>query len=374
MAFLMVSVPAWRKKQSEQQSLRRQLKVLDPSTVQIKPYTNFQDQATMLKLGQKPLFDPSETDPWKRELFQRLDRIREVCGELCTINDRPTLEKYTVPPPAEINSWGRQVKVPVQCDAIMLHEEIDAGDTTVPFPPPSELVPYYAMNGLVNYKEYRKLVNVYLGGDQTSSSTWTQETLNEYIKNCDNPNEFIYKPYGMATNALKDSLQKHVPMKGSRVLVIGTEKPWVEAIALYLGAAHVTTLEFGKINNEHPQITTLTPPEFRALYREGKIEPFDVVVTFSSLEHAGLGRYGDALNPWGDLLAVARARCVTKPGGYLAIGLPTGGDTVFFNDNRQYGKNRYPVLTANWVQVDAADHADPRKMSQPPFILRNSGW
>jgi hypothetical protein len=41
------------------------------------------------------------------------------------------------------------------------------------------------------------------------------------------------------------------------------------------------------------------------------------IVTFSSVEHSGLGRYGDALNPWGDIIAIARAWCVTKQGGAL---------------------------------------------------------
>ncbi len=30
------------------------------------------------------------------------------------------------------------------------------------------------------------------------------------------------------------------------------------------------------------------------------------MVSFSSLEHSGLGRYGDQLNPHGDLIAMAR--------------------------------------------------------------------
>ena len=33
-------------------------------------------------------------------------------------------------------------------------------------------------------------------------------------------------------------------------------------------------------------------------------EKFDAVVSFSSLEHSGLGRYGDAINPWADVLEV----------------------------------------------------------------------
>jgi hypothetical protein len=43
---------------------------------------------------------------------------------------------------------------------------------------------------------------------------------------------------------------------------------------------------------------------------------------FSSLEHSGLGRYGDALNPWGDVEAAVQTWCLLKPGGIFFMGLP----------------------------------------------------
>ena len=50
------------------------------------------------------------------------------------------------------------------------------------------------------------------------------------------------------------------------------------------------------------------------------------MITYSSLEHSGLGRYGDSLNPWGDLITMAKAWCLLKPKGralskYLLIKL-----------------------------------------------------
>ena len=35
-------------------------------------------------------------------------------------------------------------------------------------------------------------------------------------------------------------------------------------------------------------------------------EKFDAVVSYSSLEHSGLGRYFDMINPWSDLLTMAQ--------------------------------------------------------------------
>jgi hypothetical protein len=100
---------------------------------------------------------------------------------------------------------------------------------------------------------------------------------------------------------------------------------------------------------------------------------FDVVVSHSSLEHSGLGRYGDNLNPWADLITSARAWCVTKPEGHLLLGVPfnypsssssssssggesttdsgmlgSTGDQFVYNAHRIYSEKRYPHLVANW--------------------------
>ena len=62
-------------------------------------------------------------------------------------------------------------------------------------------------------------------------------------------------------------------------------------------------------HSEYPCIA-----DFQNLFQVSVVTPwtmdpsvkYDAMVTFSSLEHSGLGRYGDGLNPWGDLIAMAR--------------------------------------------------------------------
>jgi hypothetical protein len=157
--------------------------------------------------------------------------------------------------------------------------------------------------------------------------------------------------------------------------VIGTEYPWLEASLLYLGAANATTLEYGEVKSEHPLIFTCTPLQFREIGRTNQLEPYEVVVSFSSLDHPSLGRYGDALNAWGDLLSVAKARCITKKGGYLAfLAVPAGNvsDHVVFNVLRSYSPTRYPLLVAIWDQVDGEDHTpEPPKYRNVPHIFQN---
>ena len=62
---------------------------------------------------------------------------------------------------------------------------------------------------------------------------------------------------------------------------------------------------------------------------------FDVVVSYSSIEHSGLTRYGDAPHPWGDLVTMARNWCFTDDAGMAFIGIPTDQtDSIYFNAHR----------------------------------------
>ena len=64
------------------------------------------------------------------------------------------------------------------------------------------------------------------------------------------------------------------------------------------------------------------------MYIKQQWEPVDFIFSFSSLEHDGLGRYGDPINPFADLESVGRAWCMLKYGGIFMLGLPMALDTV----------------------------------------------
>ena len=178
--------------------------------------------------------------------------------------------------------------------------------------------------------------------------------------------------YGVhETNALREALRVvQEQIRGGRVLVIGSENPWVEACVLEAGAASVVTLEFAIIKTDHPKLKIITPFQFREQHEKDTLGMFDAVVSFSSLEHTGLGRYGDALNPWGDILEVARAWCVTRDGGALVVGVMYGDDAVLFNACRRYGPVRWPYLTTNWHQEWRAPPANYGGEDQRIHIFR----
>lgn len=55
------------------------------------------------------------------------------------------------------------------------------------------------------------------------------------------------------------------------------------------------------------------------------------------VEHVGLGRYGDPLDPDGDLKAIKELARVLAPGGDLLFVVPVGRPRVMFNAHRIYG-------------------------------------
>lgn len=59
------------------------------------------------------------------------------------------------------------------------------------------------------------------------------------------------------------------------------------------------------------------------------------------IEHIGLGRYGDPLDPDGDIKAINELKRVTKPGGSLLFVTPLAGSpTMRFNGHRVYSRDQ----------------------------------
>lgn len=54
------------------------------------------------------------------------------------------------------------------------------------------------------------------------------------------------------------------------------------------------------------------------------------------VEHIGLGRYGDAIDPLGDRKAMAELARVLAPGGQLLFACPSGTPSIVFNAHRIY--------------------------------------
>ncbi len=78
------------------------------------------------------------------------------------------------------------------------------------------------------------------------------------------------------------------------------------------------------------------------LMKHEAIEPniCDSLSCLHAIEHFGLGRYGDPINPQGHLIGLTNLLKMLKPGGTLYISFPIGSaDMVHFNAHRIFKAN-----------------------------------
>jgi hypothetical protein len=161
-------------------------------------------------------------------------------------------------------------------------------------------------------------------------------------------------------------------VNGATALVMGTEYPWVECLLLNEGVSLVWTFEYSIINVQHPRMRAKQCQLIAQDYLNGQFDPVDVIVSYSSLEHSGLGRYGDMLNPDGDKEALAQAWCMLRPGGLLVLGVPMScaneGELVF-NAHRVYGFERLAYISENYELVGFVSNECRINSKHDPIIV-----
>jgi len=275
--------------------------------------------------------------------------VRQGCEELCNFGAQGVPGKYF-----------NEVRKQVDCEGLFSNTLNDAPAKMWPPPRdiPTSMFDDFTLNGTATVQKW--WFEQQYSGQDMRNNIWTATDVNKQISLAREGK--LSGTYGIeTTRRLYRFIEKHADtVRGKRLFVIGSEKPWVEAILLQLGAEHVTTIEYGRIKSKHPRITTITPSEVRQIFlaSKGKEPKFDGGITFSSIEHSGLGRYGDTLNPWGDIQAIGKAWCITKDAGSMLVGVPSREvDFLTWNAHRQYGPTRWSHLMANWRQLDREDAA-----------------
>lgn len=96
------------------------------------------------------------------------------------------------------------------------------------------------------------------------------------------------------------------------------------------------------------------------LFKSGSVLdlPFedDCIESLSSLcvvEHIGLGRYGDPVDPWGSEKAIEELKRVLKPGGNLLLSVPVDQESrVYFNAHRTFTREHVLQLFKNMELIE----------------------
>lgn len=71
-----------------------------------------------------------------------------------------------------------------------------------------------------------------------------------------------------------------------------------------------------------------------------------------TIEHIGLGRYGDELDPNGDIKAINELARVCAPGGNLLLVVPVGKKRIMFNAHRIYDPEEFEHYLSGFKLMD----------------------
>lgn len=217
---------------------------------------------------------------------------------------------------------------------------------------PFNLISKFTLNNTI------PVVKWYIDGtNELLAPKWTNDYLNSFftrftrfnILNNIHGNEpygigCLYERQGGASYYLCKAFDNY-DIINSDIAVIGSTTPWIEAILFNYGCKNITTVDYNIPEVDNILIKTLLYSDFDININNNK---YDIIVSYSSIEHSGLGRYGDILDPEGDLKTLDCIYNNLKDNGILILGIPICKDILVWNAHRIYGKIRLFLLLKNF--------------------------
>lgn len=224
---------------------------------------------------------------------------------------------------------------------------------------PENMLAAFTMQGRV------KITEEYFNATRPTNHPviYTDREINSYVAMIREKKSAYYET---TDEWMYQAIEKY-PLSGMNVLIIGSNCPWYEAMCIANNAKpHV--VDYGNIVTTSQRIRVVPAEEAWS-----KTAFYDACLSISSIEHDGLGAYGDPLNPDSDLETMTRTMQVLKPGGLLFLSMPVGADRVRFNHCRVYGPLRLARVMEGWTRKDSfgfsEDLLETAGDVQPVFIL-----
>ena len=172
-------------------------------------------------------------------------------------------------------------------------------------------------NGVDSYAQLPRLVVRFLN-TSAHRVDWSTEMERLLLAAAEAGKDISPTAYPHAARYLRDALARY-PVRAKSVLVGGSITPWVEATLAVAGAGSIQTSDYQE---------RIVDSNITRFIHVGSIEEgsFDAVVSYSSIEHDGLGRYCDPVNPNGDLSSTTGSslEATCSSACPLGRGSPTG--------------------------------------------------
>jgi SAM-dependent methyltransferase len=111
-----------------------------------------------------------------------------------------------------------------------------------------------------------------------------------------------------------------------------------------LSAQHpIVCVDYRPLRAALSGLTCVAATATRLPFSTGALES---VSSLHVIEHVGLGRYGDPLDPSGSQAAAKELSRVVRPGGRLFVSVPVGRPRVCFNAHRVFDPRSIQAMTA----------------------------
>jgi len=211
---------------------------------------------------------------------------------------------------------------------------------------PEHFINDFTMGGVIPIYDW------YFDETVQTNVIWDDDMMAEYHEKFTKEN-IIKSQYGIpldgytASHMVLDALNKIENIEDKDVCIVGSQTPWIEFICLLKKVKSITTVEYNPPLCNHHGLKIISYDEF-----VNSDMNYDIIISYSSIEHSGLGRYGDEIDPNGDLKAMNEIRKHLLKDGILLLGIPVGKDAVTWNAHRIYGKIRLPLLLENFVEIE----------------------
>jgi SAM-dependent methyltransferase len=147
-----------------------------------------------------------------------------------------------------------------------------------------------------------------------------QPCLGDWISHTPFDAHYFYQGAWLARRLAKQAPDKHVDI-GSSVLTIGVL------------SAHVDTV-FVDFRPIKANLSSLMPLAGNILELTFADDSISSLSCLHVIEHIGLGRYGDPIDPLGSIKAAIELQRVLAHGGRLYLSLPVGRQRICFNAHR----------------------------------------
>lgn len=135
-------------------------------------------------------------------------------------------------------------------------------------------------------------------------------------------------------------------IKPKKVIDIGSTALLVGIISQY---TETESIDIRPIPASVPNLICRQGSVIDLPYPDSSVE---YIMSLCVIEHIGLGRYGDPIDPQGPNKAAVEISRVIRPGGYLIISVPVGPPCIVFNAHQIFSKQEFLSMFPDFEVIE----------------------